>query len=109
MCIEYDKINDTTIKVNLDRSFIVSPNMTSKIDDYFYKYITLSGNDAVLYNINMCNIYTLRQIYNDNNIINTTHKYDTIIYNKDDILLAIKLFNKYYKYKLKYLALKNNL
>lgn len=109
MCIEYDKINDTTIKINLDRSFIISPNMTSKIDDYFYKYITLSGNDAVLYNINMCNVYTLRQIYNDNNIINITHKYDTIIYNKDDIKLAIKLFNKYYKYKLKYLALKNNL
>lgn len=107
ICIEYKKINDTTIKIDLDRSFVVSPDMLNKIDDFFYNYIVLSGNDAIKYNTNMCNVYTLRQLYNGTNMIDVTQKYDTIMYKEEDSKIAIKLFNKYYKYKMKYMKLKN--
>lgn len=110
ICIEYNKINDIQIKLNLAKSFIVVPDMMSKIDEYYYTYIILSGNNAIQYNTKMCNIYNFNQILDNINInITTTQQYDTIIYKKEDRDIAMKLFNKYYKYKQKYLQLKNNI
>jgi hypothetical protein len=101
ICITYDKINDDTIRIKEDKSFILNTKIYDKEPKRnYYTYITPYRNAIMIdFDINLFDI-----VYIKSQIINIYQKFNEKIIQKT---LPFTFYEKYIKYKLKYLELKN--
>jgi hypothetical protein len=108
ICLEYKRPNPDTRFIILDKekSFIVKPYITKRlktgeIDNYYYTY-TDDVYPTILFNPDISKIINLNMIER-NTIINLDNHYN--LYDS----VQRRLFQKYLKYKMKYLQLKSKL
>ena len=106
ICITYEKINDNNIKILSHKSFKLNPRSHSELyKEPQQKYYTYNSRypDAIMIDFDITLFY-IEKI--ESQIININQQFDEkIIYQA----IPLSFYEKYIKYKLKYLELKNKI
>jgi hypothetical protein len=119
VCYKYKRNNNRLINIVLDKSYCVIPNLSyspiSQLENYYYKYITnIRAVPMITFNpdlniVRVLTFFDLLDNYTDEpNIFKNINLDDKYIYTEETTRLNNKYYyNKYLKYKNKYLNLKN--
>jgi hypothetical protein len=116
ICIEYDYINMNSIAIDMNKSFVLIPNLQfiplnqRQKEWTYYHYERIAPIPVIKFNTNMVNKFRFSDIYKPFGIIKLNNQYDAIKpYDDSTLPMEIDFEQKYLIMKMKYLNLKKKL
>lgn len=116
ICIEYIYKDMNNINIDMNKSFILIPNLqfvpanTLQMEWTYYHYEKIVPVPVIKFNTNMINKYRFSDLYKPFGVIKLSNQYDAVkIYEDDSLPMELDFKSSKYKYlimKMKYLNLK---
>ena len=116
ICIEYIYKDMNNINIDMNKSFILIPNLQfapanpRQMDWTYYHYERIKPVPVIKFNTNMINKYRFSDIYKPFGIIKLSNQYDAVkLYKDESLQMKLDFNSSKYKYlimKMKYLNLK---